>query len=113
MRLISCCSGSGSGSGSGSYPADDFDYDELWQYYWNNPLAFRKLASSNYNCLAVDKLISLDVRVVKSVRLRSCGLGFNFGLGQTNDFEIGIHSFPVLRPALMGPRGEQAGLLCR
>ena len=31
--------------------------------------------------------------------------------GQTNDFKIGIHSFPAWRSALKGQCGEQAGKL--
>ena len=31
----------------------------------------------------------------KSVRLGSCRLGFDSESGQTNDFKIGIHSFPA------------------
>ena len=31
----------------------------------------------------------------KSVRLESCRLGFDSESGQTNDFKIGIHSFPA------------------
>ena len=39
--------------------------------------------------------ISSDGRVVWSVCLLSCRLGFDSELGQTNDFKIGIHSFPA------------------
>ena len=45
----------------------------------------------------------------KSVRLCSCRLGFASESGQTNDFEIGIHSFPAWRSALKGQCGEHAG----
>ena len=38
---------------------------------------------------------SSDGRVVYSVCLLSCRLGFDFESGQTNDFNIGIHSFPA------------------
>ena len=31
----------------------------------------------------------------KSVRFGSCRLGFDSKSGQTNDFKIGIHSFPA------------------
>ena len=31
----------------------------------------------------------------ESVQLGSCRLGFDFEWGQTNDFKIGIHSFPA------------------
>ena len=31
----------------------------------------------------------------ESVCLWSCGLGFDFESGQTNDFKIGIHNFPA------------------
>ena len=40
-------------------------------------------------------LNSSDGRVVWSVCLLSCGLGFNSESGQTNHFNIGIHSFPA------------------
>ena len=36
---------------------------------------------------------SSDGRVVWSVHLGSCRLGFDSESGQTNDFKIGIHSF--------------------
>ena len=36
-----------------------------------------------------------DGRVVWSVCLLSCRLGFDSESGQTNDFKIGIHSFPA------------------
>ena len=52
---------------------------------------------------------SSDGRVVWSVRLLSCRLGFDSESGQTNDFNIGIHSFPAWRSALKGQCGEQAG----
>ena len=52
---------------------------------------------------------SSDGRVVWSVCLLSCRLGFDSESGQTNDFKIGIHSFPVCRSALKGQCGEQAG----
>ena len=45
----------------------------------------------------------------KSVRIGSCGLGFDSESGQTNDFKIGIHSFPAWRSALTVQCGEQAG----
>ena len=35
--------------------------------------------------------------------------GFDSESGQTNDFKIGIHSFPAWRSALKGQCGEQAG----
>ena len=38
---------------------------------------------------------SLDARMVRSVRLKSCRLWFDFESGQTNDFKLGIHSFPA------------------
>ena len=38
---------------------------------------------------------SSDGRVVWSVCLLSCRLGFDSESGQTNDFNIGIHSFPA------------------
>ena len=38
---------------------------------------------------------SSDGRVVWSVRLLSCRLGLDSESGQTNDFNIGIHSFPA------------------
>ena len=38
---------------------------------------------------------SSDGRVVWSVCLLSCRLGFDSESGQTNDFKIGIHSFPA------------------
>ena len=50
---------------------------------------------------------SSDGRVVWSVCLLSCRLDSESG--QTNDFIIGIHSFPALRSALKGQCGEQAG----
>ena len=34
---------------------------------------------------------------------------FDFELGQTNEFNIGIHSFPAWRFTLKGQCGEQAG----
>ena len=34
---------------------------------------------------------------------------FDSESGQTNDFKIGIHSFPTSRPAFKGQCGEQAG----
>ena len=52
---------------------------------------------------------SSDGRVVWSVCLLSCRLGFDSESGQTNDFKIGIHSFPAWRLALKGQCGEQAG----
>ena len=55
------------------------------------------------------KLCSLDGRVVWSVCILSCRLGFDSESGQTNDFKIGIHSFPARRSALKGQSGEQAG----
>ena len=48
-------------------------------------------------------------RVVWSVCLLSCRLGFDSESGQTNDFKIGILSFPASRSALKGQCGEQAG----
>ena len=36
-------------------------------------------------------------------------LWFDSESGQTNDFKIGIHSFPALRSAFKGQCGEQAG----
>ena len=36
-------------------------------------------------------------------------LGFAYKSGQTNNFKIGIHSFPAWRSALKGQCGEQAG----
>ena len=38
---------------------------------------------------------SSDGRVVQSVCLLSCRLGFDSESGQTNDLNIGIHSFPA------------------
>ena len=38
---------------------------------------------------------SSDGRVVWSVCLLSCRLGFDSESGQSNDFKIGIHSFPA------------------
>ena len=35
--------------------------------------------------------------------------GFDSESGQTNNFKIGIHSFPAWRSALKGQCGEQAG----
>ena len=35
--------------------------------------------------------------------------GFDSESDQTNDFKIGIHSFPAWRSALQGQCGEQAG----
>ena len=54
---------------------------------------------------------SSDGRVVYSVCLLSSRLGFDSESGQTNDFNIGIHSFPAWRSALKGQCGEQAGKL--
>ena len=48
-------------------------------------------------------------RVVWNVCLLSCRLGFDSESGQTNDFKIGIHSFPAWRSAWKGQCGEQAG----
>ena len=53
---------------------------------------------------------SSDGRVVESVRLGSCRLGFDSESGQTNDFKIGIHNFRACRSALQG-QCEQAGKL--
>ena len=41
------------------------------------------------------KFNSSDGLVVWSVCLLSCRLGFDYKSGQTNDFKIGIHSFPA------------------
>ena len=43
---------------------------------------------------------SSDGRVVWNVCRLSCRLGFDSESGQTNDFIIGIHSFPASRSAL-------------
>ena len=45
----------------------------------------------------------------------SIDLGFDSESGQTNDFKIGIHSFPAGRSAFKGQCGEsrQVYLLCR
>ena len=45
----------------------------------------------------------------------SVDLGFDSESGQTNDFKIGIHSFPASRSALKGQCGEsrEVYLLCR
>ena len=45
----------------------------------------------------------------------SVDLGFDSELGQTNYFNIGIHSFPARRSAFKGQCGEsrQVYLLCR
>ena len=45
----------------------------------------------------------------KRVRLLSCGLKFDSESGQTNDFKIGIHSFPARHSASKGQCEEQAG----
>ena len=46
----------------------------------------------------------------KSVRLIwSCRLWYDFKSSQTNDFKIGIHSFPAWRSASKGHCEEQAG----
>ena len=55
------------------------------------------------------KVNSSDGRVVWSVCLLSCRLGFDSESGQTNDFKIGIHSFPAWRSALKGQCEKQAG----
>ena len=47
-----------------------------------------------YECPPLELLYS-KARVVWSVCLLSCGLGFDSESGQTNDFKIGIHSFPA------------------
>ena len=39
----------------------------------------------------------------------SVDLGFDSESGQTNDFEIGIHSFPACRSAFKGQCEQQAG----
>ena len=44
-----------------------------------------------------------------SVRFGSSSFGFDSESDQTNDFQIGIHSFPAWRLALKGQCGEQAG----
>ena len=44
----------------------------------------------------------------KSVRLGSRRLGFDSKSRQTNDFKIGIHSYPAWRSALNGQCGKQA-----
>ena len=45
----------------------------------------------------------------------SVNLGFDSESGQTNDFKIGIHSFPASRSAFKGQCGKsrQVYLLCR
>ena len=53
-----------------------------------------------------DNLNSSYGRVVWSVCLLSCRLGFDSESGQTNDFNIGIHSFPAWRSALKGQCGK-------
>ena len=45
----------------------------------------------------------------KSVRLWSCRIGFDSESGQTNDFKIGIYSFPAWCSAFKGQCEEQAG----
>ena len=45
--------------------------------------------------LMISDLDSSDGRVVWSVCLLSCRLGFDSKSGQTNDYKIGIHSFPA------------------
>ena len=47
----------------------------------------------------------------ESVRLESCRLGFDSESGQTDDFKVGIHSFPAWRLPLKGQCGGQAGKL--
>ena len=63
---------------------------------------FRKLTNTGLWCtrtaLYHEKAAlfnSSDGRVVWSVCLLSCRLGFDSESGQTNDFKIGIHSFPA------------------
>ena len=45
----------------------------------------------------------------KSARLWSCRLEFDSKFGQTNDFKVGVHSFPACRSAMKEKCGEQAG----
>ena len=42
----------------------------------------------------------------KSVRLLNCRLEFDSESGQTNDFIVGIHSFPTRRSASKGQQVE-------
>ena len=67
------------------------------------------MKKSNQDGAIFFDLNSSDGRVVWSVCLLSCRLGFDSESGQTNDFNFGIHSFPARRSALKGQCGEQAG----
>ena len=57
---------------------------------------------------ALKQLNSADGRVVRASASGAVDLGFDSESGQTNDFKIGIHSFPAWRSALKGQCGEQA-----
>ena len=52
-------------------------------------------------------IFTVQIASGKSIRLGSRRLGFDSKSGQTNDFEIGIHSFPAWGSALKGQSGEQ------
>ena len=58
--------------------------------------AWKVVREAISGCLLVrSSFNSSDGRVVWSVCLLSCRLGFDPESGQTNDFKIGIHSFPA------------------
>ena len=73
--------------------------------YRSGTALLKKLRHCFINCF----INSSDGRVVWSVCSLSCGLEFDSESGQTNDFNIGIHSFPASRSALKGQCEEQAG----
>ena len=56
---------------------------------------FCRLAGNCINLYARRMVDKLRWPSGKSVRLGSCRLEFDSELGQTNDFKIGIHSFPA------------------
>ena len=58
-------------------------------------ILYRKILVFAYIPSIVSCIYSSDGREVKSVCLLSCRLGFDSESGQTNDFKIGIHSFPA------------------
>ena len=62
----------------------------------NKPTRITDSHSSTIDHIGTDIMVnSSDGRVVWSVCLLSCRLGFDSESGQTNDFKIGIHSFPA------------------
>ena len=62
----------------------------------------RTATTLNFFFWVYERHNSSDDRVVQSVCLLNCRLGFDSESGQTNDFSIGIDSFPAQRSALKG-----------